>query len=99
MNDESMVSQAEVPNQAAAEALQTIAEKNHFAGGNALLSAEAEAGAEIDPAAIDRSAATNFAGNQATDPTEAKRFTTTEDFEQLSEEGDLSLTNDVPSAE
>lgn len=99
MNDESIVSQAAVPNQAAAEALQTIAGKNHFAGGNALLSAEAEAGAEIDPAAINRSAATNFAGNQATDSTEAKRFTTTEDFQQLSEEGDLSLTNDVPSAE
>jgi hypothetical protein len=100
MNDESMVAQAAVPNQAAAEALQTIAGKNHYAGGNALLGAEAEAGAQIDPAAIDRSAATNFAGNQATEhPTEAKRFTTTEDFQQLSEEGDLSLTNDVPSAE
>jgi len=99
MNDESMVAQAAVPNQAAAEALQTIAGKNHYAGGNALLGAEAEAGAQIDPSAIDRSAATNFAGNAATDPTEAKRFTTNEDFEQLSEEGDLSLTNDVPSAE
>ncbi|MEE3716771.1 hypothetical protein V2H45_08435 [Tumidithrix elongata RA019] len=104
MNDESMVAQGTVSNQAAAEALQTIAGQNHYAGGNALLSAEAEAGAQLDNSAIDQLVETKTASNQATEnSTEAKRFTTTGNypinFEHLSDAGDLSLTNDVPSAE
>lgn len=90
MNDESIVAQGAVPNQAAAEALQTIVGQTHYAGGNALLSAEAEAGTKIDDSVIDQPAATNMTGNQATDDLTSQ---------QLSDEGDLSLTNDVVSAE
>ncbi|MEH2308314.1 hypothetical protein [Nostoc sp.] len=44
MDDKSMAAQGAVPNQAAAEAQQTLAEQNHYAGGNALLDAQIEAG-------------------------------------------------------
>ncbi len=66
MNDDSMV-EGTVSNQAAAEALQEIAGQKHYAGGNALLSAEAEAGAETDHSAIDQPAATNTSSNPAKD--------------------------------
>ncbi|MEH1832712.1 MAG: hypothetical protein V7L29_11675 [Nostoc sp.] len=103
MDDKSMAAQGAVPNQAAAEAQETLARQNHYAGGNALLDAQREAGTQIDDSVIEQPAATNIAGNQDTDdPTEAK-FTTTGDypvdFEQLNDEKDLSLTKDVPSAE
>jgi hypothetical protein len=90
MNDESMVAQGTVPNQAAAEALQAIVGQNHYAGGNALLSAEAKAGAETDHSPIDQPAATNTPSNPA------KAHLT---VEQLSDEENLSLINDVASAE
>lgn len=103
MNDESMIAQGTASNRAAAEALQNIVGQNHYAGGNALLSAEAEAGA-MDNAELDRLSETEIASNQATeDSIEAKKFTTDGNspikFEHLSNEGDLSLTNDVPMAE
>jgi hypothetical protein len=66
MNDESMAAQGAVPNQAALETLQTIVGQTHYAGGNALLSAEAEAGAEMDDSVIDQPAATNMTGKHAT---------------------------------
>jgi hypothetical protein len=90
MNDESMAAQGAVPNQAALEALQTIAGSTHYAGGNALLSAEAEAGAEANECIIDQPATTNMTGNCAT-----KALTS----EQLGDQADLSLTNDVANAE
>ncbi len=66
MNDESMAAQGTVPNQAALEALQTITGQTYYAGGNALLSAEVEAGAEANECVIDQPAATNMTGNRAT---------------------------------
>lgn len=90
MNDDSMVAQGTVSNQAAAEALQTIAGQNHYAGGNALLSAEAEAGAETDHSAIDQPAATNTPSNPAIDNPMV---------ELLSDGEDLSLIIDAPIAE
>lgn len=103
MNDESMIAQGTASNQAAAEALQDIVGQNHYAGGNALLSAEAEAGA-IDNPELDRLSETEIASNQATENSiETKKFTTDGNypinFEHLSNEGDLSLANDVPMAE
>jgi hypothetical protein len=88
--DDQSIAEGTVPNQAAAEALQTIVGQTHYAGGNALLGAEAEAGAEMDDSVIDQPAATNMTGNQTTDHSIVK---------QRSDETDLSLTNDVPSAE
>jgi len=90
MNDESMLAQGTVSNQAAAEALQAIVGQNHYAGGNALLSAEAEAGAETDHSPIDQLAATNTPNNPAIDHLIV---------EQLGDEENLSLINDVPIAE
>ncbi|HTL90064.1 MAG TPA: hypothetical protein VL134_11735 [Leptolyngbya sp.] len=89
MNDQSMAAQGAVPNQAALEALQTIAGKIHYAGGNALLGAEAEAGAEIGDSVIDHPVATNITGKHATND-----LTSTQ-----SDQADLSLTNDVANAE
>ena len=90
MNDKSMLAQGTVSNQAAAEALQAIVGQNHYAGGNALLSAEAEAGAETDHSPIDQLAATNTPNNPAIDHLIV---------EQLGDEENLSLINDVPIAE
>ena len=90
MNDKSMLAQGTVSNQAAAEALQAIVGQNHYAGGNALLSAEAEAGAETDHSPIDQPAATNTPNNPAIDHLIV---------EQLGDEENLSLINDVPIAE
>jgi len=103
MDDKSMALQGAVPNQAALEAQQTIVGQMHTAGGSALLDAEAQAGTQLDNAISDP-AATDFSGDRDTDdPTEAKQFTTTGDYPvdltQLDDEGDLSLTNDTPSAE
>ena len=102
MNDQSMVTQVSISNQAATEALQTIAGGIHYAGGNALLAAEAEA--ELDNSGINEITETKIAGNQVTNnSTKAKEFTTTGNypikFEHLSKDEDLSLTNDVPIAE
>jgi hypothetical protein len=102
MNDEPIVAQGTASNQPAVEALQTITEQNHYAGGDALLSAEVDVSAEPDNPAIARLAKTRITSNQATDnSTEAKKFATTGNypisFEHLSEEEDLSLTNDVAS--
>jgi hypothetical protein len=104
MNDESIVGQASISNQAATEALQTIAGGIHYAGGNALLAAEAEAGAELDNSEINEITETKIASNQATNnSTKAKQFTITGNypikFEHLSKDEDLSLTNDIPIAE
>jgi hypothetical protein len=104
MNDESIVGQASISNQAATEALQTIAGGIHYAGGNALLAAEAEAGAELDNSEINEITETKIASNQATNnSTKVKQFTITGNypikFEHLSEDEDLSLTNDIPIAE
>ncbi len=103
MNDESMIAQATASNRAAAEALQNIVGQNHYAGGNALLSAEAEAGA-IDNAELDRLSETEIASNQATEKSiKTKKFTADGNspinFENLSNEEDLSLTNDIPTDE
>jgi len=100
MNDQPIVAQGIVSNQAAAEALQTITEQKHYAGGNALLGAEVEVSAEPDNPAIARLAKTRTTSNKATDNSaETKQFTTTGNypisFEHLSEEENLSLTNDV----
>ncbi len=104
MNDESTVSQASISNQAATEALQTIAGGIHYAGGNALLAAEAEAGEELNNSEINKITETKIAGSQAmNNSTKAQQFTTTGNypikFEHLSEDEDLSLINDVPIAE
>ncbi|WP_068817262.1 hypothetical protein [Phormidesmis priestleyi] len=90
MNDESMLAQGTVPNQAAAEALQAITGQTHYAGGNALLSAEAEAGAETDHSPIDQSIATNTPSHPAKDHLTV---------EQLGDKENLSLINDVAIAE
>jgi len=71
MNDESMVAQGTISDHAAAEALQTITEGIHYAGGSALLAAEAKAGAEIDNPVINNPeingiTETKIASNQAT---------------------------------
>lgn len=102
MNDQSMVTQVSISNQAATEALQTIAGGIHYAGGNALLAAEAEA--ELDNSGINEITETKIASNQVTNnSTKAKQFTTTGNypikFEHLSKDEDLSLTNDIPITE
>lgn len=102
MDDKSMAPTGAVSNQAAKEAQQTIAQQNHYAGGNALLDASLQAGTQIDDSIIYQPAATNFAGNQDTDdPTKAKQFTTTGDYpvdlKRLEDQGDLSLIKDIPS--
>lgn len=104
MNEEIMVAQGTISNQAAAEALQTITGGIHYAGGNALLGAEAEAGAELDNSEMNHIIETKIAGNQAiSNSTEVKQSTTTGNCpinsEPLSEDEDLSLTNDVPIEE
>ena len=100
MNDEQIVAQRNASNQAAVEALQTTTEQKHYAGGNAMLGAEVEVSAEPDNPAIARLAKTRTTSNKATDNSaETKQFTTTGNypisFEHLSEEENLSLTNDV----
>mgnify|MGYP007080418290 CR=1 FL=1 len=104
MNDELMVAQGTISDQAAAEALQTITEGIHYAGGNALLAAEAKVRAEIDNPVINGITETKIASSQATNKsTEGKQFTTNGNHplnsEHLSEDEDLSLTNDVSIAE
>lgn len=61
MTDQPQPTQATVPNQSAAEVQQTQFEKQHHAGGNAMLDAEIEAGemSENQPN-IEYPSATNF---------------------------------------
>lgn len=104
MDDKSMAAQEAVANQAALEAQASSIGAIHSAGGNALLDAEAEAGTEIESPPVEHPIATDFtADRDRDDSTEAKVFTTTGDypvdFEQLNDEGNLSLVSDTPSAE
>jgi hypothetical protein len=104
MDDKSMTAQDTVANQAASEAEETIAQKNHYSGGNALLDAQVEAGTEVESPPVDQPIATDITDNRDTDdPGSAKVFTTTgdypTDFKRLEDEGNMSIAKDSPAAE
>lgn len=103
MDDKPRTAQATVSNQAASEAQETIAQKNHYSGGNALLDAEVEAGTQVKSPPVNQPSATDITENRDTDEPASKVFTTTgdypADFKQLEDQGNLSIAKDSPAAE
>ena len=98
-----MAAQGAVPNQPASEAQETIAEKIHYSGGNALLDAEIQAGKQVKSPPVDRPTATDITENRDPEQPDSKNFTTTGDYpptlSQLEDQGNMSIAKDSPAAE
>lgn len=99
MNEQSMNAEDTVANQAAAEALQTIAQKNHYSGGNALLDAQIEAGTMVESPPVDYPSATNITENSDTDEPVKTTGDYPADLKQLEDQGNMSIAKDSPAAE
>lgn len=103
MDDKSMTAQDTVAKQAAAEAQETVTEKNHYSGGNALLDSQVEAGTEVESPPVDQPIATDITDNRDTDAPTVKVFTTTgdypADFKRLEDQGNTSIAKDNPATE
>lgn len=74
-----------VPDQPAAEALQTESDVTSYSGGSALLDAEIEASQQLGSEPLEHLDATNIAGN-TDNSSDAQNFTTTGDY-PVDEEG------------
>lgn len=74
MDEQSKVSQAVVPNQAAVDAQKTQAEGKHYSGGSALLDAEVAEQQMASVPIVKHPITTNITGNTDTDdPADAKK--------------------------
>lgn len=105
MSRQSKSSQDSDINRAVTDAQESLAESHQYSGGSAMLDAEIQAEQQTSGKPdVEQPTTTNYAGNDKTnDPTEAQQFNTTgaypSDFQQLEDEGNLSLTKDTPAAE
>lgn len=100
MEDGSMTGQAATSEQIAGEAQQSFTGAQSFAGGSAMLDAQAQAAEQIGNEEMSEDAiATNLAGETKTASGDGKDIETTgnypADFEELDDEGNL-FTQDAP---
>ena len=107
MENHSNETQGTDRNRAAIEAQESIAQSHQHAGGSAMLDTSIQADEQVTPKTesdAEHPAGSNkTAANRRTDPTKAEQFDTTgaypADFQQLDDEGSLSMKSDVVDSE